>query len=353
MNILIIGNGFDKAHGLPTGYADFLSVCRKVRLDYIQEKEMRSTRSEGKSGDFERWNDFRSKVLDKSYRKFANNVKENFWVSYFMEKSDSIGDNWLNFEEEIKIVLNLFLPDRRISSSELAAYPSAKAPYNSSIYNFWQENDFFKSVPTYRQLFNQLLEEHKKLVCALEIYMDEYVSRIDVQMKTMISGIRCEKVLSFNYTRTYAEYYDSTVDFCFIHGKAAVASHSDKCDLVLGFDDHYIDDIKIEPELIPFEKYYQRIINQNDQQYFDWIDEMEKSSRNIVHIYGHSLAPSDGDVLRKFLLCKNTVTSIYCYDEVDRADKIRNLAVVLGPDNLIKLTSKQSASINFVMMPED
>lgn len=28
MNILVIGNGFDLAHGLPTKYGDFLEFCR-------------------------------------------------------------------------------------------------------------------------------------------------------------------------------------------------------------------------------------------------------------------------------------------------------------------------------------
>ena len=34
MNILIIGNGFDLAHGLPTKYDDFLDFCETVRRIY-------------------------------------------------------------------------------------------------------------------------------------------------------------------------------------------------------------------------------------------------------------------------------------------------------------------------------
>ena len=32
MNILVIGNGFDIAHGLPTQYKDFLNFIRKYYL---------------------------------------------------------------------------------------------------------------------------------------------------------------------------------------------------------------------------------------------------------------------------------------------------------------------------------
>ena len=34
MNILIIGNGFDLAHGLPTRYDNFLDFCEIVRRIY-------------------------------------------------------------------------------------------------------------------------------------------------------------------------------------------------------------------------------------------------------------------------------------------------------------------------------
>ena len=38
MNILMIGNGFDLAHGLPTGYPDFLGFCRMIKVVYSLEK---------------------------------------------------------------------------------------------------------------------------------------------------------------------------------------------------------------------------------------------------------------------------------------------------------------------------
>ena len=38
MNILVIGNGFDLAHGLPTAYTDFLGFCRMIREVYKVDK---------------------------------------------------------------------------------------------------------------------------------------------------------------------------------------------------------------------------------------------------------------------------------------------------------------------------
>lgn len=36
MNILVIGNGFGLAHGLPTKYGDFLRFCELLRGEKIQ-----------------------------------------------------------------------------------------------------------------------------------------------------------------------------------------------------------------------------------------------------------------------------------------------------------------------------
>ena len=33
--ILILGNGFDLAHGLPTKYSNFLDFCRRVEMIWI------------------------------------------------------------------------------------------------------------------------------------------------------------------------------------------------------------------------------------------------------------------------------------------------------------------------------
>ena len=68
VNILIVGNGFDLAHGLPTAYADFL----------------------------------KAKASDEKLR-------ENKWMKYFLSiKNDvnGIGETWIDFESEIEKTLD-------------------------------------------------------------------------------------------------------------------------------------------------------------------------------------------------------------------------------------------------------
>lgn len=47
MNILLIGNGFDLAHNLPTTYNHFLSFCQKARRIYTLDTSSVIRRSSG------------------------------------------------------------------------------------------------------------------------------------------------------------------------------------------------------------------------------------------------------------------------------------------------------------------
>ena len=48
MNILVIGNGFDLAHRLPTKYTDFLQFCKIVLAIFTDAKSMDEKTFEGK-----------------------------------------------------------------------------------------------------------------------------------------------------------------------------------------------------------------------------------------------------------------------------------------------------------------
>lgn len=78
MKILVIGNGFDIAHGLKTGYVDFLRYCAQFRPGMLPGKRLPE--------------------------KFLKFTQENFWLSYFKRLywlGKAKGGHWLDFEDEI------------------------------------------------------------------------------------------------------------------------------------------------------------------------------------------------------------------------------------------------------------
>ncbi len=352
MNILIIGNGFDVAHGLPTKYSDFLEACSVARdinkSHYFWENNQIALSIGAKkhlnNQKFEILKNIAESLGEKKWNSFIK-LSKSYWIDHFIKREKTIGANWLNFEEEIKMVVENLVYEMKYANSEIFDISNTS---NGDLQLFWHVHRLDKKPTTYKQLFMKLNEEQEKLVNALGIYMHDYVSKRNIDKKSIIEKRHFDKLLSFNYTTTYEDNYEKDIDSCYIHGKTGKELSGNN--MVLGFDDHYIDGAQVIPEMIPFEKYYQRIIKRTDNNYFEWLEKLNDEEKNLIYIFGHSLAPADGDILRQFMLNDkaNIDVEIYYYDEVDRCEKVKNLAIILGPDNLIKLTGGIKPVIKFV-----
>ena len=336
-SILIIGNGFDLSHKLPTTYIEFLSIC-KISTGPNSKKPEKYT------GNNRLYKKFIDALDNNQIMRFRGLVMNNYWIYHFNSEATKINEKWIDFEEEISNVAFRAKKDMDSSDNGDPRFSLSK----STLLEYISKNRNIqkKSIYSYKELFSLLYTDHQRLTKALDIYMDCFVNKMHPPKNTFFKEHLFDRVLSFNYTVTYTEHYNPDIDCCYIHGRSN-ASVNSTCNLVLGFDDHYMQSSVI-PELIYFEKYYQRIINQNDNQYFNWIDDINSSKDNTeLYIYGHSLAPADGDILRAFILNPKVLTHIFYLDETDRAGKVKNLATVLGPDQLIKLTGGNSARILF------
>lgn len=346
MNVLIIGNGFDLAHKLPTKYCDFLYFCDIVKnsqINWFSGKPVIKTCDINDKDKYILIQLCKNINVEKTDELYTC-INENFWIEYFQNKKFLIGEDWINFEEEIKFVTESLYNDYINLKSEFFTVDDIS---NQLIRKCIKTCENFYSFHIFRELFEKLLEDHKRLITLLEIYMDGYINTIDIETIPYVKNKKINKLLTFNYTTVYTENYDVNVDYCYVHGKANICNNSKERKMVLGYDDHYFSDSKVVKELIPFEKYYQRIVNNTDHNYFEWLKEMENEKENRIYIYGHSLGTSDGDILEKFFLMKRTRIFIYYYSEFDRAEKIKNLAQVLGPDELIRLTGGTDPVIKF------
>ena len=128
MNILVIGNGFDLAHDLPTKYENFLDFCERVKriyscveggsipnykqeyiLDIKINKEIldilsmavdnrKEVREDAACGNKYTTNNI---FLDEFYGYICNNM----WLKYFQSCRCSMGRNWIDFEKEISKVI--------------------------------------------------------------------------------------------------------------------------------------------------------------------------------------------------------------------------------------------------------
>ncbi len=335
MNVLIVGNGFDLAHKLPTRYEDF--------LDFIKEfKEVFENKGvlwvEGKA--------MLSRNASQNLVVFCENGEEvctefcrviyNVWIDYFERSRDKIGTGWLGFENEIERVVKSLIEDKKRGNIQKGIV------YSNTIMDVLLRNAGCIDLES-RFLF--LTDELKKTCRALELYMDGLINHLKTGIIIPeIKNLSIDKLISFNYTCTFTENYIADIEYSYIHGRANSKNGAEKSNIVLGFDDHYFEKAQTIPEIIPFEKYYQRIVNRTDVGYFRWIS-ADESLHN--YFYGHSLSPADGDVIRRLVMVDNATTTIYFMNDKDRAEKVKNLAVILGPDKLIEKAGGTEPAICF------
>ncbi len=398
MNYLILGNGFDLAHGYKTRYQDFLYwVKQEVNLYNSLDTAARMGIKLLFNADSDLL--FTNDSVGKTYPNIQQEIWEcincNFWLEYFIYSLDKMKDGWTGFENEISLVIQRFDSVMRqnmgqryinpISSTALNCMSEFLRANSTHIRNSVDPTKYIiAEVTTYKDMIDRFSKDLSSLIRLFEIYL-LYFSKRNAT-KTPFPGlfnIAIDRVVSFNYTDTYSKLYNDKCEVNYIHG-VADRKHPPKSDnMVLGIDEYLNDDrASSELEFIAFKKYYQRIRKMADPQYLGWIDEISSDVENLHHslhadvlervhkdecdndryrelitmnrvfIIGHSLDKTDADVLKGFIKKDNVRTTIYYYNDEDYAQKVANLIQVLGKDDLIKRTAGKYQTIYFVKQSE-
>lgn len=435
MNILLIGNGFDLAHHLPTKYPDFLEFVKVIKqilkicngedigdIDWgninVQVKELiKPNMGNVRNNLFsqsEMWNDL-----------IGNNV----WIEYFLQCDSFLKENWIDFESEISRIIKIIDNDihkngglnavvRSISEDFLANYfldnlderiqkrrdelfkKYENIPVGEQSRYVEQYEEAHPILPlkeeiTYGDLIRILEDDLNKLIRALEIYICEYVEKIDIIEKSPdIDKEEIDFILSFNYTHIFSKLYSVSSQskkevadpFDYLHGEAKINNTVETNNMVLGIDEYLPEERKnTEIEFIDFKKFYQRIFKGTGCKYKKWLEIIQKdyleyiqrqidtdSKRYILdkmqatmhyyamqaikrqslkkhnlYIFGHSLDVTDKDILRDLILNDNVYTTIYYPDKKELGRKIANLVKVIGQDELIRRTGGSTKTIEF------
>ena len=103
MNLLIIGNGFDLAHGLPTYYTDFLKFVNEAN-DYYNNfylKKIEVPEEDKKNKDFLIFFIALNQISDfETIIELYELSSDNLWFKYFNNISNQ-ANTWIDFESEI------------------------------------------------------------------------------------------------------------------------------------------------------------------------------------------------------------------------------------------------------------
>lgn len=331
MDILIIGNGFDLAHGMETSYKQFLEFVNKERLNG-----------------------------DSCYKEC---YQTNLWMKHFLEIQNYTGDNWINLESAIfdvirhlklypvrkKQVLSLCMLDSHfnIMSMKLRepylnetllkeGYKNPNDPHYITYY-FENNNDLINLL--YRQLreFTKIFEKY-----LLEVVLSKKIKPFEFTLKNPVS------ILSFNYTDTFEKLYKQDITksaikprYVYVHGRVC---DNGKCRLVLGThsflnidpDNHQLN---IPVEYNVFKKHNQRHKYNTIEPYQELIQEITNLYKEICptfHIVGHSLDKTDHNILKHILLANpKSVINIYYHNEEAQERMINNITEIIGEEEVM------------------
>ena len=333
--ILIIGNGFDLYHGLPTRYTDFLFFAKnwKVFKDEYDKQDKSGVTSEGETIKVclgqnnnlteESLLDFASHAnlyFEEHIAYLDEHIQDNAWLAYFMENCIP-GCNWIDFEAEIERALNQvelyycrtlpsvkddipvkYMPELM---RKVVYLFSKRAEQSGMGYQNLASNIFhsYDAAPERLNRNKALLLEFMKmeldiLIKCLNYYILDFVSVIDCGVYSeQIKGLGGIYLLNFNYTYTYAAVYGkrALIEHHPIHGEAKEEN------LVLGISDETFPNTL---DYIYFQKYFQRIQRKTGNYYKKWpvrpAHATLEDSPVQVYIMGHSLNKVDKGVLKDF-----------------------------------------------------
>lgn len=366
MNILVIGNGFDLAHKLPTKYSDFL-IFVKEYLCYYNDNDTDKISIDKKKA----FDSFRNNELE-LYNELFSLINDNRFTLYFLSIYEELveegKENWIDFETEISNIIQA-LDGARISfdkqyKSGVTSFKMEKWQQDILIPVFYGKEELkFARAYTYTHeaiflLRDRLVHDLHRLTRSLEIYLSCFIPSVPAVILPIIKSLDVDKVLSFNYTSTFSIVYDHKIECSYIHGRISKINNIENNNMVLGIEEYLNGDAKDnDNEFIYFKKFYQRIIKMTGSKYRSWLAQISKENdftytsapkRSNVYFYGHSMDPTDSDILKEILLNPNIDAYIYYLDKPSLSKQILNLVKIIGEENLIELTDAVTGRIKFL-----
>lgn len=374
-DVLIIGNGFDLYHKLPTRYIDFLFLVKNWS-DFFDDYN-RSLREKIEDLEYKKFNitlDEYGKLTNDSLRDFAkyaksfNNdkiqtlnviISKNAWIQYFI-KSEYEKEGWIDFETEIEKVLTIiehfFTIDVdncvgklfsnvvnptiyeiiKILMNVTDSFPLKLGLYNKT------DVEKIKYGNVKRNLIEELKIDLNKLIDALKIYMEEFVEKINTPYYSeQIKNLNDINLLTFNYTNTYSYIYENVNTIHYVHGSL------EDNNIVLGASGEDFENL----DYVYFQKYFQRIQKKTGALYKKWIGKAKESytDREIhVYIMGHSLGMTDKDILADFFYNNKNVSdiTIFYHNQLAYEQLVISLIAMFGKEFIIEQTGKEK--IKFV-----
>lgn len=383
MNILLLGNGFDLYHKLPTRYDNFLHTIDFLVKNYKPEMktiadvfgDSRLQNEDAFIGECYNTHKtvYENITLDEyAIEQLINLSKDNLWFRYLLKIFDNkVG--WIDFEKEIAYVLDAFKAFLKKATVKVRFHEVNKEQtYIIKHFNFFLKDynsgivggpshsvidDFTKEYPlgsgviivNREKIIEHLLEELNIVAKTLRLYLETFVepTLLGIKQHTLkkcpaITHI--DKTISFNYTSSYEQFYLSSEIF-HLHGDV-------KNKIIIGINPDSSDEItSIDISFVKFKKYFQRTQYNTDLDYMNWLKEIKepKQFASLI-VMGHSLDITDKDILMELFNKMDEIMILY-HSEQAKNTYISNLINMYGKEGLDVL--RKQKGLTFLSLDMD
>lgn len=380
-NILIVGNGFDLYHKLPTRYSDFMFCA--TQWESFREEYYSNTVKEGPIEQIsvpltEKGELTHEALAEFGKHKYLLNAKHiefldkhlpsNTWIQCFSQLLNQ-GLNWIDFEAEIQKVLedaeeysmqsipnnvgkrgDTDLPDRLKRIPDIFGAAARNGYLNFGAVDVLKHYvDKRELQQNKERLIEFMINELNNLITCLQYYLSEFVANIKCdRYSEQIKALGEVDLLNFNYTTTFHTVYGSHS----LHEHHAVHGGIVNGDIVLGISDDAFPDTY---DYIRFQKYFQRIQKRTGSYYRDWNlttpDDFGGYYEANVFIMGHSLGIADFGVLSYFFDNRSVRSiTIFHHNQKSYEDLVVNLVKALGKEKVIGMIGDKK--IEFEMLKD-
>ena len=169
--MLVVGNGFDLAHGLPTRYQDMLDALSHDTASWLSPED-------------------------------RQRYRDNPFIKYFGEYKDLPG--WTGFENEIQRIVNCLCKEYNRARPPKLHYDIEK--FFLDIREVWLKGNT-------KQMWKILQRDLDELISYIDVYLSKYIPSqlpkalsTDSQYPRFVYKRHYDYFLSFNYTNTYFDF---------------------------------------------------------------------------------------------------------------------------------------------------
>jgi hypothetical protein len=279
MNLIIIGNGFDLAHGLKTSYRHFLAdLNKKIHANPGNYLNLVNT-STSNSG---------YKLVEKSVNSKMTIYRNDFLRLLYSLSSEK--QNWSDIE---------YLYFKLLTSHFDNDYTNKNFKVEKIYKNPTKLNEDFASIKTHLEKY--LLEEQERFIEieALNYFLSKFNSKDTT-------------ILNFNYTNTVRKYLNSSkiTDLVHIHGEL----NSTENPMIFGFAANDVESKKLIDQednefMINIKKINYKLTD-NEPRLKQKLDDSELID---VYILGHSCGISDKHILNQIFNHQNVKSIVIFY----------------------------------------